>query len=87
MMFCVGDRVELVRQFVDDDPPVGTTGTIERLYESSVGETAAMKWDGKYGDTARYFYRAPVCNLRPVNEPEINASDASLDVLFGGVDA
>ena len=78
-----GDTVVLIEQSERAQPPVDTTGVITELYTAMGGPAAVIQWDIE--DADKYRDRALLRHLRLVNEPDLGESDASLDILLGGV--
>lgn len=78
-----GDVVVLIEQSERDQPPIGTVGTITELYSAIGGPAAYMQWD--CDNPKQYRDRALLRHLKLCDEPELDESDANLDVLFGGV--
>lgn len=82
--FSVGDTVVLDKQSHGDNPPVGTIGVISDIYEAMGGTAARVDWDVEARSNKMWEERVLLKHLSIQEPPEINESDASLDVLFGG---
>ena len=82
--FSVGDTVVLDKQSHGDNPPVGTIGVISDIYEAMGGTAARVDWDVESRANKMWEERVRLKHLSFHEPPEINESDASLDVLFGG---
>ena len=82
--FSVGDTVVLDKQSHGDNPPVGTIGVISDIYEAMGGTAARVDWDVESRANKMWEERVLLKHLSFHEPPEINESDASLDVWFGG---
>lgn len=80
--FEIGDVVTLVEQNERLQPPAGTVGTITSFFNAMGGPAAYIDWDcnAKYGHN-----RALLKHLMLHEIPEIEESNESVDILFGGV--
>ena len=83
-IYSVGDSIELIRSN-HGDPPIGSIGLITKLYEAFGGPAAQITWDDKPPKGVRWGNRVLLENVKLVDPPEIDESDISLDILFGGV--
>lgn len=79
-----GDMIVLIRQqYSTYQPPIGTVGIITELYSAVGGPAAHIQWDCE--DPDRYGDRALLSWLELCDEPDLDESDANINVLFGGV--
>lgn len=82
--FSVGDTVVLDKQSHRDNPPVGTIGVISDIYGAMGGTAARVDWDVESRANKMWEERVLLKHLSFHEPLEINESDASLDILFGG---
>mgnify|MGYP003311637361 CR=1 FL=1 len=80
----VGDRIELVNKSVKDNPPVGTTGIILELYGAVGGAAATILWDDSQYNNNEWHECVLLKDVSLFDPIEIDESDASISVLFGG---
>lgn len=81
--FEIGDVVTLVEQNERLQPPAGTVGEITSFFNALGGPAAYISW---YCGSAKYGHnRALLKHLSLREIPEIEESNESLDILFGGV--
>lgn len=83
-LYEVGERIELVNKSVSNNPPVGTTGIIFELYGAVGGAAAKILWDDSQHNNNEWNERVLLKDVSLFDPIEIDESDASMSVLFGG---